>query len=201
MTRLNLLPWREIRRKEQDKQLLSLMIFVCVLMGLAVFYAHLHVSGLIDNQNARNNFLNQEIAKVDKQIEEIKDLKKRRAALISRMEIIYRLQGDRTQVVHLFDELVKRLPEGIYFSSLDQKGKNLTIKGVAQSNARVSALMRNLEESNWLTEPKLKVINVKQTKKTTEKVSQFDLTVTQTDKSAKTKSNKSSGSAKAGSGK
>ncbi len=190
MTRLNLLPWREMRRKEQDKQLLSLMVFVSVLMGLAVFYAHLHVGGLIDNQNARNNFLNDEIVQVDKQIKEIRDIKKQRAALISRMNIIYQLQGDRTQVVHLFDELVQRLPEGVYMKSLEQKAKTLKIKGVAQSNARVSALMRNLEESNWFTQPNLKVINVKKNKKTGDRVSNFDLSVTQTDKSAKKKSTK-----------
>jgi len=190
MTRLNLLPWREMRRKEQDKQLLSLMVFVSVLMGLAVFYAHLHVGGLIDNQNARNNFLNDEIVQVDKQIKEIRDIKKRRAALVSRMNIIYQLQGDRTQVVHLFDELVQRLPEGVYLKSLEQKLKSLKMKGVAQSNARVSALMRNLEESNWFTQPNLKVINVKKNKKTGDRVSNFDLSVTQTDKSAKKKSTK-----------
>lgn len=200
MTRLNLLPWRELRRKEQDKQLLSLMVFVCVLMGLAVFYAHLHVSGLIDNQNARNNFLNDEIAKVDKQIKEIKNIKKRRAALISRMNIIYQLQGDRTQVVHLFDELVQRLPEGVYLKSLTQKAKSLKIKGVAQSNARVSALMRNLEESNWFTQPTLKVINVRKNKKTGDRVSNFDLSVTQTDKSAQKKSKKNPRTAKAKAG-
>ncbi|GMR18592.1 MAG: type 4a pilus biogenesis protein PilN [Gammaproteobacteria bacterium] len=179
-----------MRRKEQDKQLLSLMVFVSVLMGLAVFYAHLHVGGLIDNQNARNNFLNEKIAQVDKQIKEIRDIKKRRAALISRMNIIYRLQGDRTQVVHLFDELVQRLPEGVYLKSLEQKSKSVKMKGVAQSNARVSALMRNLEESNWFTRPNLKVINVKKNKKTGDRVSNFDLSVTQTDKSAKKKSTK-----------
>lgn len=186
MTKLNLLPWREMRRKEQDKQLLSLMVFASVLMGLAVFYAHLHVGGLIDNQNARNQYLDEEIAKVDKQIKEIKDIKRKRTALISRMNIIYQLQGDRTQVVHLFDELVQRLPEGVYFRSLVQKGKVLSLKGVAQSNARVSAVMRNFEESNWFTLPKLKVINVRKSPGAGDRVSQFDLTVTQTDKSTKT---------------
>lgn len=183
MTRLNLLPWREMKRREQDRQLLSVAAFACVLMGLIIFYAHLHVSALIDNQNSRNKFLKDEIAKVDKQIAEIRDLKKKRKALISRMNIIYQLQGDRTQIVHVFDELVRRLPEGVYFTKLDQKAKSITLEGVAQSNARVSALMRNLENSNWFMNPELDVINVK--KKGGDRVSQFKLKVTQTDKSFK----------------
>ena len=184
-THLNLLPWREMRRKEQDRQLLAVLAGVAVLTGLMVFYAHLHVSGMIDNQVQRNNFLKQQITLVNKQIEEIKNLKKQRQALISRMNIIYQLQGDRTQVVHVFDELVKRLPEGVYFDSVTQKGKVITIKGTAQSNARVSALMRNLEQSNWFINPDLKVINVKTTKGAAERVSVFDMTVKQTDKRAK----------------
>lgn len=184
MTQLNLLPWREMRRKEIDRQLLSVLIFVCIAMGALIFYAHLHVQGLIENQQARNKFLTDEIAKVDKQIAEIKELKKQRQALISRMNIIYQLQGDRTQIVHVFDDFVRKLPEGVYFESIKQKGKNFTLKGIAQSNARVSALMRNLDESNWFTKPNLKVINVRKGQNATDRISQFDLTILQTDKEA-----------------
>ncbi|MDH5632432.1 MAG: PilN domain-containing protein [Gammaproteobacteria bacterium] len=182
-TTLNLLPWREIRRKEMDRQLLSVLAFVSILMAALVFYAHLHVSGLIENQQMRNKYLTDEITKVDKQIAEIKELKQQRQALISRMNIIYQLQGARTQIVRVFDEFVRKLPEGVYFSSVVQKDKNFTLKGVAQSNARVSALMRNLDESNWFTQPILKIINVK--KQNADRISEFDLTVVQTDKSAK----------------
>jgi len=185
MTQLNLLPWRELRRKEIDRQLLSVLAFVGIAMAALVFYAHLHVTGLIENQQARNKFLTEEIAKVDKQIAEIKELKKQRQALIARMNIIYQLQGDRTQIVHVFDDFVRKLPEGVYFNTIKQKGKNFSLKGIAQSNARVSALMRNLEESNWFTKPNLKVINVKKGQNATDRVSQFDLTVVQTDKAAK----------------
>ena len=174
-----------MRRKEQDRQLVSVGGFTWVLMALVVFYAHLHVSALIESQNKRNQFLKEEIAKVDKQIEEIKQLKRQRQALIARMNIIHQLQGDRTQIVHVFDEFVKQLPEGIYFRAMKQKGKTFSIDGTAQSNARVSALMRNLDSSDWFTNPVLNVINV--TDKDGDRVSNFKLNVTQTDALAKKK--------------
>lgn len=177
-TRLNLMPWRELRRKEQDRQLLSVAVGAWFLMGLVVFYLHLHVTGLMDDQNRRNKFLQSEIAKVDKEIKQIKELEKQRKNLIARMNVIYDLQGDRTQVVHVFDDLVRKLPEGVYFTSLKQKGKGITIKGVAQSNARVSALMRNLDKgSAWFTDPNLNVIKVKA--QGNDRVSVFELKVKQ----------------------
>jgi len=188
MTKLNLLPWRELRRKEQDRQLVSAGGFTWVLMALIIFYAHLHVSALIDNQKKRNEFLKEEIAKVDKEIQEIKELKKQRRALIARMNIIHQLQGDRTQIVHVFDELVQQLPEGIYFRKLSQKGKVFSVDGTAQSNARVSALMRNLDSSDWFTNPVLKVINVKDSDG--DRVSNFQLKVTQADTQPKEKDQK-----------
>lgn len=184
MTRINLLPWREMRRKEQDRQLLSIGIAASVLMGLIVFYGYLHVSAMVEGQTKRNQFLEQEIAKVDNEIKEIRELKKKRDALVARMQVIQQLQADRTQIVHAFDELVRRLPEGVYLSSLRQTGKNITMQGVAQSNARVSTFMRNLDSSNWFQAPELDVINV--TAKGNERVSQFALRVNQVNKSAKT---------------
>ncbi|MFQ5935435.1 MAG: PilN domain-containing protein [Acidiferrobacterales bacterium] len=179
-TRLNLLPWREIRRKEQDRQLLTLAIGAWICMALAVFYAHIHVTGLIDEQNGRNQFLKQQIAKVEKEIKEIRELKKQRQALIARMGVIYQLQVDRTQIVHIFDDLVRKLPEGVYFTKLGQRGRNFTLNGIAQSNARVSALMRNLDSSEWFTNPNLDVINVKG--KSNDRVSTFKLRVKQATK-------------------
>jgi type IV pilus assembly protein PilN len=181
-TRLNLLPWREMRRKEQDRQLLTLAAGAWVLMGLVVFYAHLHVTGLIEDQNRRNDYLKGEIAKVEKEIKEIKELKKQREALVARMNVIYQLQGDRTQIVHVFDDLVRKLPEGVYFTTFNEKGKTLTLDGVAQSNARVSALMRNLDSSDWFADPNLVVINVKQ--QGNDRVSTFKLQVKETSKTA-----------------
>lgn len=184
-THLNLLPWREIRRKEQDRQLLTVAIGAWIFMGVAVFYGHLHVTQLIDDQNRRNQFLTQEIAKVEKEIQEIKELRKQRQALIARMNVIYQLQGDRTQIVHVFDDLVRKLPEGVYFSDMKQRGKGFTLQGVAQSNARVSALMRNLDSSEWFANPNLDIINVKE--KSGDRVSTFKLQVQQTSKAGEEK--------------
>src|SRR3989344_5776752 len=138
-TRVNLLPWREMRRKEQDRQLLTIAVGAWILMGVIIFYLPVH-----ENQNKRNEFMNGEIAKVEKEIKEIAELKKKRADLIARMNVIYQLQGDRTQVVHLFDELARKLPDGVYLASLKHSASTIALQGVAQSNARVSALMRNL---------------------------------------------------------
>lgn len=174
-TRINLLPWREMRRKEQDRQLLTIAVGAWILMGVIIFYAHIHVSALIENQNKRNDFLNQEIAKVEKEIKEIAELKKKRADLIARMNVIYQLQGDRAKVVHLFDELARKLPEGIYLTSLNHTGGSIALKGTAQSNARVSALMRNLDSSDWFAEPELEVITVKA--QGSDRVSEFSMKV------------------------
>lgn len=182
-TRINLLPWREMRRKEQDRQLLTIAVGAWILMGVIVFYAHVHVTSLIDNQNRRNDFLNQEIAKVQKEIKEIAELKKQRSDLIARMNVIYQLQGDRTQVVHMFDELARKLPDGVYFTSLKDSGNAIALQGVAQSNARVSALMRNLASSDWFADPELVVITVQA--KGNDRVSTFSLNVKQVAKQQK----------------
>lgn len=175
-TRLNLLPWREMRRREQDRQLLTIAIGAWVLMVVVVFYAHIHVTGLIEAQNRRNEFLKQEIAKVEKQIKEVADLKKRREDLIARMNVIQQLQANRTQVVRIFDELVRRVPEGVQLTSLKQTGKNnMDLKGMAQSNARVSALMRNLAASDWFGDPRLDVINVRPSGR--DRISEFSMKV------------------------
>jgi len=177
MTRINLLPWREMRRKEQDRQLLSIGVGAWILMGLVIFYAHLHVSGLIENQQKRNQYLQNEIKKVEEEIKEIRELQAARNALLARMRIIQELQTDRTQVVHMFDDLVRKTPEGVYLLTLKQSGKALTLTGAAQSNARVSAFMRNLDSSDWYTKPELDVINVKS--KGGERVSEFTMRVNQ----------------------
>lgn len=183
MTRINLLPWRELKRREQDRQLLSVGVAAAVLMALIVFYASLHIGALIEDQNKRNAFLDSEIKKVDAQIAEIRELKKKRDALVARMQVIQQLQSDRTQVVHVFDDLVRKLPEGLYLTSVRQNAGNLVLQGIAQSNARVSSFMRNLDTSNWFGNPDLEVINVQP--KGSERVSQFTLRVSQVNKSAK----------------
>jgi type IV pilus assembly protein PilN len=175
-TRLNLLPWREMRRREQDRQLLTIAIGAWVLMVVIVFYAHIHVSALIETQTKRNEFLKQEIVKVEQQIKEVAELKKRRQDLIARMNVIQQLQDDRTRVVRVFDELVRRVPDGVQLATLKQTGgSSMALTGVAQSNARVSALMRNFAASEWFADPELEVINVRQ--RGGNRVSEFSLKV------------------------
>ncbi|MBI3898753.1 MAG: PilN domain-containing protein [Gammaproteobacteria bacterium] len=160
-TRLNLLPWREMRRRDLDQKLLRLAIGAWALTALIVGAAYLHVGDLIVVQNQRNDFLKLEIAKVEKEIKEIAELKKKRQDLIARMNVIQQLQADRTRVVHIFDELVRRVPEGVQLRTLKQTGNVIALTGAAQSNARVSALMRNFSGSEWFADPELEVINVK----------------------------------------
>ncbi len=176
-TRINLLPWRDMQRKEQDRQLLSIGVFAWMLMGLVVFYAHLHVSGMIEEQNQRNKYLQAEINKLNKVIKQISNIKKKRKQLVARMNVIYKLQADRTRMVHIMDELVQTLPEGVHYTRLQQKGDSLILKGAAQSNARVSALMRNFDSSQWFTNPNLKIVRAKG--KGGGRISSFDLTVKQ----------------------
>lgn len=176
-TRVNLLPWRDMQRKEQDRQLLSIGVFAWMLMGLLIFYGHLHVSGMIEDQNQRNNYLQSEINKLNKVIKEISDIKTKRKQLVARMNVIYKLQADRTRMVHIMDELVQTLPEGVHYTKLQQKGAALVLQGAAQSNARVSALMRNFDSSVWFENPDLKIVRAKG--KGGGRVSSFDLTVKQ----------------------
>lgn len=174
-TRINLLPWRELRRQEQDRQLLSASIGAWLLMGLVVFYGWYYMNGLIDHQNKRNDYLKTEIAALDRKIEEINKIKERKQALIARMDIIQQLQQDRTQIVHVFDDLVRKLPKGVYLTGLTKKNKQITLKGMAQSNARVSHLMSNLDSSDWFANPNLDIVNAQD--QGGDRVSQFTVRV------------------------
>jgi type IV pilus assembly protein PilN len=190
-TKINLLPWREELRKEQDRQLFVLAAVAWLLMGVVVGYGHFHMTGRIDAQVARNNYLKTEISKLDKQIAEIRDIKKKRAALVARMNVIYRLQADRTKLVYVMDGLVKTIPEGVFYTKLTKSGNTIKIDGTAQSNARVSALMRNFEASPWFKNPDLAVINIKGSGGS--RVSLFKMTVQQgsgTNKDVKTATSK-----------
>ena len=165
MAQINLLPWREELRKEQQRQFLTILGLSAVLMGLIVLAVHIQVAGMINNQQSRNDFLKKEITKVEKQIKEINNLANEKKRLLARMEVIETLQRNRPEVVHLFDEIVKVMPEGTYLSSMRQKGKSLELTGMAQSNARVSALMRNIDSSPWLSQPQLQIIKKDSKKK------------------------------------
>jgi type IV pilus assembly protein PilN len=158
MTRINLLPWRELLRKEREREFYSIAGGAVFFMALVIVYIHFHMTGVIDTQNGRNAFMDEEIKKVEGQITEIKSLEAAKSQLLARMKVIEELQGQRPLMVHLFDELVKALPDGVYLTNIKQSGAEIVINGVAQSNARVSAFMRNIDSSQWLTEPKLNVI-------------------------------------------
>ena len=161
MAHINLLPWREELRKQKQQQFAVVGAGSAILGALLVLLAHMQMEGLIEKQNQRNKFLENEITELDKEIAKIKDLEKTKAALLARMDIIQQLQHSRPQSVHLMDELVYTLPDGVYLDKITQQGKALTMSGMAQSNARVSAYMRNIDSSKWLGNPKLDVIETK----------------------------------------
>ena len=182
MTRINLLPWREEHRQEQKKQFVVMAVSICILAAAIVGLIHVQMQSKIDYQQSRNNFISSEIAKLDEEIKEIRELQKDRRSLIERMEVIQDLQGSRPSIVHLFTEIVSTVPNGVYLQSLDQTGGNLLINGEAESNARVSTYMRNLQASAWLKDPNLTVIEIED--KTVNRVSTFTLTVKQTSPNA-----------------
>ncbi len=161
MAHINLLPWRDELRKERQRQFLTISGLSIVLTALMILAAHLRIAGMIDHQTSRNRFLQTEIAKVERQIKEIDRLEQEKQRLLARMNIIQQLQRNRPEVVHLFDEIVRIIPDGIHLDSLTQKEKSIVLNGIAQSNARVSAFMRNIEASDWLANPKLEIIQKK----------------------------------------
>lgn len=177
MARINLLPWRAELRKQRLREFMTAAGGSVVVMLLVIVYVHLHVTGLIDKQNARNHFLENQIEEVDAKIKEIKELEKQKQQLISRMKVIERLQRNRPEIVHLFDELVTAIPDGLYLTHLKQTESTLVIEGFAQSNARVSAFMRGLEASPWFKDPVLEVIQMSTSKKESDR--QFTLSVKQ----------------------
>src|ERR1700719_1343945 len=158
MPRINLLPWREQERKVRRREFM-------VALGGAAFAAVIFVMGgklvyssWIDSQNAKNTLLKKEIVKLDAQIADIQDLENRKQRLDARMEIIERLQRKRPEIVHLFDELVKTVPEGVYLTQIKENGNKLEIHGVAQSSTRVSTFMRNIDGSTWMDNPQLQIV-------------------------------------------
>lgn len=177
MAHINLLPWREELRKQRNVNFYTLAGSAAGLMLVIVAVIHLQIQSEIDHQNRRNSYLDQEIKIVESKIKKIKDLEKKKQQLISRMEIIERLQSNRPEVVHLFDELAHLVPDGLFMRSVEQSKRLLTIKGVAQSNARVSAFMRALDQSVWFDEPNLLVIKAE--KKGFERAREFTLIVKQ----------------------
>jgi len=155
MIRINLLPHRELKRAARQRQFNVFALGVVTLGLFTVFLIHTAFSGKIDTQNGRNAYLEKETAQLDSQIEEIKKLKEQTQSLLARKQVVETLQSNRAQAVHLLDQLVRQLPEGIYIKAIKQNADKVTLQGYAQSNARVSTLMRNLEASTWLELPTL----------------------------------------------
>jgi type IV pilus assembly protein PilN len=162
MPRINLLPWRAALRKERQRDFIATLALSMIVALGSFGYVHYYIEDRISFQKQRNTFLNKEIAEVKKKIEEVKSLEKELASLRARMDIIQRLQTSRPEIVHLFDEIPRLLPDGVFLTSLKQKDRAITMDGIAQSNARISTLMRNITASAWLTEPHLDVIQTAQ---------------------------------------
>lgn len=161
MAKINLLPWRAERRKQRQKQFYTLLGTVAIAAILAVFGVKMYYDSLIQAQQARNSYLQSEIKQVDEKIKEIEELDRKRADLLQRKQVIEQLQASRSQMVHLFDELVRTIPEGVRLTSIKQAGSLLTLEGVTQSNARVSSYIRALEGSGWMSNPDLSIIEAK----------------------------------------
>ena len=162
MPRINLLPWRaELRTRRRNQFFIGLAASLGA-AGLAVLASNFVMEGIVSNQTSRNDLLKTEIAALDKRIAEILDLEAKKERLLARMEIIEQLQRSRPEVVHLFDELVRTLPDGVRLVSIKQTDRRLEIKGDAESNTRVSAFMRNIDKSKWLTQPDLQVVEVRE---------------------------------------
>ena len=161
MAKINLLPWRAERRAQRQKEFYGMLGLAAVAGLLLSFLIWFYYGQQISGQQTRNQFLEQEIAKVKAQNEEIKTLGRQKDRLLARKKVIEQLQANRSQMVHLFDSLVRTIPDGVALSNIKQEGEILTLEGRAQSNARVSAYMRNLEGSGWMTNPDLSIIEAK----------------------------------------
>ncbi|HUO96766.1 MAG TPA: PilN domain-containing protein [Steroidobacteraceae bacterium] len=158
MPRINLLPWRQQERARRQREFGFAAIGAVVAAAAAMLLTSWGYNWAIDRQKERNALLNKEIAELDKQITEILGLEAQKQRLVARMDIITRLQRSRPEVVHVFDQLARTLPDGVYLTSVKQNDKRLELKGIAQSSTRVSTLMRNIEASPWLTNPELQVV-------------------------------------------
>ncbi len=174
MIRINLLPHRAEKRRARQIQFAALSVISLVLGALLVGFVHAAISAQISNQQARNDYLRAETAVLDKQIVEIKKLREQTHALMLRKDAVEKLQSDRADVVHLMDQMLRILPDGVYLRALKQTGSKISITGYAQSNARISTLMRAVEDSPWLDSPAL--VEIHAASANGARVSEFTLT-------------------------
>ncbi len=175
MAQINLLPWREERRQTLKKDFLVSVVLVLAFGGALVMLTDRVVNGQIDHQNSRNQYLAENIKELDKAVAEIRDLQKRRNQLLDRMQVIQELQGNRPIIVRVLDQLVRTVPDGVFYKKLTTKGKKISISGIAESNNRVSSLMRRLGASDWLAHPQLDKVSA--APKFGDQANKFDLTV------------------------
>ena len=161
MPRINLLPWRESERKRKRQEFILSIGAAIATAALVTLLGRWQMSAAIEHQNDRNRIISEEIAELDKQIQEILGLENQKRRLLARMEVIETLQRSRPEIVHIFDEIVRVLPEGVYLTYLKQSGTRFEIRGVAQSSTRVSAFMRNIDASEWLADPALRIVETK----------------------------------------
>ena len=161
MPRINLLPWREAERKRKRQEFVLSLFAAAASAALVTLLGYWQMTSAIAHQQIRNDLLTREIAGLDKKIEEINGLDAQKQRLLARMEIIETLQRSRPEIVHVFDDVVRVLPEGVYLTYLRQTGSRFELRGVAQSSTRVSSFMRNIEASEWLADPTLQVVETK----------------------------------------
>lgn len=161
MPRINLIPWREAERKRKRHEFGVGALGALVAAGAIAFLVNLQMGAAIDNQNGRNGYLNGEIAQLDKQITEILALEQQKQRLRARIQVIEQLERSRPEIVHVFDQLVRTIPDGVNLTSLKQTDRRLQIRGLAQSSTRVASYMRNIDASEWLTDPSLDILETK----------------------------------------
>ncbi len=161
MAKINLLPWREEYRKQQQHDFVMSLVAAVAMTCFLFFLVYMQIEGMKEYQQRRNKMIKTEIQTVDRRITEIKDIESKKTQLMTKIEVIQKLQESRPEIVHLFDEMAKITPEGIFLTKFKQAGKDLVLTGKAQSNARVSAYMRGVESSSWLEKPVLQVIKIK----------------------------------------
>ena len=185
MAKINLLPWREWERERRQKEFLTNLGVVFVGAILLIFLAGTVLDRSVEAQNDRNGYLQTNIDELNKQIAEIRELRKKKEELLARMQVIQQLQGNRPVIVRVFDEVVRTLSKGVHYQELTMSEKNLAVRGTAETNNRISSLMRNLDQSEWFAQPNLK--SIKEDPENSdygEQASTFDLTFVQVNPNA-----------------
>ncbi|ARN74205.1 PilN domain-containing protein [Oceanicoccus sagamiensis] len=158
MANINLLPWREERRQELKQAFLVVLGIVAAIGFALVVLADMAVNSAIDGQNARNQYLEKQIGELELQVKEIRELEKKKQELLDRMKVIQELQGNRPIIVRIFDEMVRSLPDGVFYQSLSRSNDAIKLQGIAESNNRISSLMRRVDKSEWFDDPNLTAV-------------------------------------------